>query len=549
LKNKFCTGIAVSVFLLTGAALGDAGTLDALPQWTAPHWVIHVEDISQVFLRFGNSFLADNLLDAAPNRESLLEWAKNFPIESFSLVKGVMIDDEDTFQGAIRFTPDKREILSRLSDLSEEEDLEEALKGIFFDLFGVPPALRDGFSLMGDLPEEEKNLYEIDIKIDFPELSGWSPTIFVSPPQGEDGQTLLFGSSPEDVKKAQIVLENENERMTIKRRRPDHKNFAQLNDDDEGAMTKDLADGLPFEPRTGVSMELSFGLREKGIDFSLRHNLFGVVFGNADAKRPESAFSPAEPGLKFGGGQPWFTGLLSFVLTEDNFLDLLTAISTLSRDEALEFLREQGLDAAILTGAFRSLGVVLGGKSELGGRDIPGGYVFLSGGAEKMSALLPFFQAIFGNQFSHSFEAVTREGWELLYVLNEEYRSETRIPLYIGVKDGVLLMGSLSGDTLEEDPEIEWTNGENGKKFILRTQMNVEILASLLGSLGSLGSFFSSQPSEASELLTGLIETLGLEDLSSIHSGLFRGLAAIQEIKGIVLDMSDWESLNLSILT
>jgi hypothetical protein len=335
--------------------------------------------------------------------------------------------------------------------------------------------------------------------------------------------------------------------MAVARRDPDHKNFAQLNDDAEGAMTRDLFDGLPFEPGAGASMELSLGLRENSIGFSLRHNLFDVAFGGADAKRqrPEPAFSSAEPGLKFGGGRPWFTGLLSFLLTEDNFLDLMTFVSSTSREEAQASLQEQGFDAETLTGAFRAFGAVLGGKSELGGRDMPGGYLFLSGDAEKMKALLPFFRVIFESQFSDSFEAVTREGWELLYASNEEYRDETGIPLCIGVKDGVLLMGSLSEGTLEDDPKIEWTSGggKSDEKSIVRAQANIELLASLLGT------FFSSQPSETAALLNDLIETLDLEDLLSIRPGLFRALAALQEIKGITLDMGDWESLDLSVLT
>jgi hypothetical protein len=310
-------------------------------------------------------------------------------------------------------------------------------------------------------------------------------------------------------------------------------------------MTEDLADGLPFEPGAGASMEFSFGLREKSIDFSFRHNLFDVAFGGADANRqkPEPAFSPAEPGLKFGGGQPWFTGLLSFLLTEDNFLDLMAAISGESREDTQAFLQEHGFDAETLTGAFRAFGVVLGGKSELGGREMPGGYLFLSGGAEKMKALLPFFHAIFESQFSNSFEAVTREGWELFYALNEEYRDETGIPLHIGVKDGVLLVGSLSGGTLDDDPKIEWTSGKSNEKSILSAQMNMELLASLLSS------FFSSQPPETAELLNDLIETLDLEDLLSIRPGLFSALVTLQEIKKITLDMNDWESLDLSIST
>jgi hypothetical protein len=127
--------------------------------------------------------------------------------------------------------------------------------------------------------------------------------------------------------------------------------------------------------------------------------------------------------------------------------------------------------------------------------------------------------------------------------LNEEYRNETGIPLYIGVKDGVLLMGSLNEGALEVNPEIEWVGGESNGKSILRAQVNIELLASLLGSL------FSSQPSETAELLNDLIEALDLEDLLSIRPGLFRALATLQEIKGLTLDMGDWESLDMSVLT
>jgi hypothetical protein len=188
-------------------------------------------------------------------------------------------------------------------------------------------------------------------------------------------------------------------------------------------MTKDIFSGLSFKPEEGASMELSLGLPEAGIDFALRHNLFDVALGDRD--KPESAFSPADPGLNFGGGRPWFVGLLSFLLTEEDVLDLLmTAMSTENwdreqREQARDALKEKtGIDAELVK-AFRSLGLVLGGRSKLLDHDMPGGYVFLSGSAEKMKLLIPLLRTFFESSLSHSFEAVPRKGWELFYALNE----------------------------------------------------------------------------------------------------------------------------------
>jgi hypothetical protein len=197
-------------------------------------------------------------------------------------------------------------------------------------------------------------------------------------------------------------------------------------------------------------------------------------------------------------------------------------------------------DMNALTEAFRSLGVVLGGRSKFLDHDMPGGYVFLSGSAEKMKLMIPLLRALLESGLSHSFEAVTRKGWELFYALNEEYRASA-IPLYIGMKDGVLLMGSLDEEALEETSEFVWGAVGDGKP-IFRAAADMEIMYTLFAS------FIPSRPFSA---LEGVIREMDLEDMLNARafSGMIQAFTHMQEIKNITLDMNGWDSFDVSIFT
>ncbi|MDR1622942.1 MAG: hypothetical protein LBS00_11260 [Synergistaceae bacterium] len=571
MKNSI--GFKARVFLLGAAlafvtlfpAVSAAGTLDALPKWDDPHMIVHLEDVSEAMGRLGSSFFFDHFLDESARerakdsqdtpfplrfaREGCLEWLKNFPVESFSLVKGLMLENEDTFQGAIRFASDKQEILDKLSAGVDGDDAEERekLQADVLDLFGFPPdpnlrLLAFGSSFADSSTSvADKNLYEISLNFDdkyfFAEDAAFF-SFYASVEKDGDENILLIGSEPGEVEKAREAVKDEGSRMKITRRGPaGYKNFAQINDTSDGSMTRDILDGLSFEPKAPAFLEFSFGFPEEEIiGAAIRHNLLDVFLGGAG--KPSSAWSPDEPGLRFGGGFPWLAGLLSVVMTGDDALGLLATLGGGNKEQAREFLGEQNIDVETLTKAFRSFGFVLGGKSSLLGQEMPGGYAFVSGGAGAMKALLPLIRAFFENVFD--FEEAPREGWDVFYALNENLREQLAMPLFAGLKDGTLLLGCLTPETLEENPEIEWPDGSGEDVF--RARLNMQSLSLLPIEL--------STPWLPARL-TGMLENLGIEDMlnAQTYSAFLKTLLCAQEIWEITLGMSDWGSLDLTAVT
>ena len=207
--KKFYGAVAALLICAAMALPAAGGTLNALPAWDAPHMLVHVEDISQTLSRLGNSFLFELLLDESVGeqvknyspdmrgilrfaREGFLDWVKNFPVESFSLVNGVMLEDKDTFQGAVRFSPGKQEILARISMIADEEDAEEKLKEALLDLLGVSSGQRIFFD-GSDVSIEGANLYEVDMAYTgcpFPGVFTSFPTFYTS--VGKDGDENIL---------------------------------------------------------------------------------------------------------------------------------------------------------------------------------------------------------------------------------------------------------------------------------------------------------------------------------------------------------------------
>ena len=561
----------LAAFLICAAIVlpAAAGTLDALSYRSAPHLIVHMEDVSKTLSRLGDSFMFEMLLDenpmidnyyeqageASPDAKKLvqaaqggfIEWVKNFPVESFSIVRGLMDEDEDTFHGAVHFSPQKQEVLSRISALdADEDDAEGKLKEAVLDLFGVPSEpkqVRSVFFSGTEVSVEETNLYEISIRSEypFPGAYGEYPVFYASVEKDGDESILLIGSEPEEVEKARKALKNESGRLKIRRLGPaGHVNFVQANDSDKGVMMEDLLSGLVFKSHAPVFMELSFGLQDKErIEIALRHNLFDVFFGKA--VKPQKAISKDEPGLKFGGGHPWLAALFSIVPTEGSVLGLLSLfIGGTDGEIVREFLKEQNISIDTLTKAFRSLGLVLGGDSSLLGQNIPGGYVFISGGAdgaESIKTFLPFYREFLNS--GYLFEETSREGWDMFYTLKENFNEQfSGIPLFAGMKGGALLLGSLNSGVLDEKPEFAWP-AEDG---ILHARLDVKRLSSLPAALSA---------SWSSDELADAIEGFDLEDLlnANSYSALLRSLAFSQEIREITLDVSDWGSLDLTFIT
>lgn len=525
-------------------------TLAALPGWTTPHLIVHLGEASTLASRLGYSWLLDYALDIRPERKGALEWLRSFPLESLSVVRGLTGDDADTFHGAVRFTEDKADILARLEALSppaENAGYEAVteLRTLFYQLSGIPRALvgDEGMVIISDFAEERRNLYSLFI---ISNLFGRTVTmdgVFASVADADGEKLLLIGSSPDAVERARTALRDETARLEIVRRDPGKASFLQIVDDASGSGAREMADGMywDFEPKAPVGLELSLGLPGSGIDLSLWHTFSKIVWG--DSFRPRGGWRAEDAGFAFGGGYPWLAGALSPVLTEKNFLDLLTASARGDDDQVREVLKLTGVDSAILPEVFRSIGLVLGGNAAMHGEWVPGGYVFVSDHAEKMRTLVPVIKLVLDSKLSHSFQAVDREGWDLYYALNDEYRERTAgMPWCVGIKDGVFLMGLLEESDLEVAPEIDWPEDGMGEAVLLGGNLDFPRL------VAQCREFLEAMPLWRAYEAASAVD---LEELFTprVWAGALRFFAATQEIEQVTLVMPDPDRLNLTIRT
>ncbi len=545
MKRSVVAALCLIVLLSTSSV--SASTLDALPAWKNPHMVVHAENLSWTMARLGKSFLLDALLDVRREREPLLQWLGAFPAESVSLVRGLLLDDEDTFQGAVRFVPSARKALLDLDDAAatarRSEDASESLSRVFFDLLNVPEPLRETcVTIRPSGPGDGGKTYELDIGFGFSDAKE-KVTVHVS--LGMDGNepVLLIGSDGEHVERARAALSGRGTRLKVVRRDTRHGSFVQLNDDADGRLIRDILDGLSIETRTPVFAELSLGLSEREIGAALRHNVFEALVGSAALPAP--ALSPAGPGLK-SGGAPWFSGLVSLALSPENILDLAAFVSDSDREETRLLLQEQGLDPSDLAAVLRSFGVVLGGRSTLRGVPMPGGYAFLSGTAETMRVLSPRIRAFVESSLGDLFDISDRPGWDLFCTVNAEKGDEPVAPMVLGVKDGTLLMGSLAPEALDEaampEPGRPKGSDKEGKRSLLRVALDVERGCDL---------FIPFLSAASPEALKDLFEALDADDLpdSGALSGLLRALGALQELRSVTLSATGWDGADLTVRT
>jgi hypothetical protein len=206
-----------------------------------------------------------------------------------------------------------------------------------------------------------------------------------------------------------------------------------------------------------------------------------------------------------------------------------------------------------LVNAFRSAGFALGGESRLRWNDdlgepqeqaVPGGYVFASGDADSMRALLPLFRTFAEGR---GFEETQREGWDAFYLAPDELanHADYYMPFFTGMKDGVFLIGCLSPETLDEKPQIAWpdfaADGGNDSR-VFGSVLDVRALSAMLGGHTKN---FNLKP------LASFIEEQGYDVLltARTYSMLLRALIGVSEAKEISLGMSGWDSVDLTVRT
>ncbi len=542
--KKNCWGLLASVVMgLCLVLVGLGGSASAgpapLPVWEAPRMVGHLEDVGETLRRLADSFFMGSMTEGVPNRDAVLGWLQELPLESVTWVRGLLEEteaffqgDERYFQGVVRFGDDPavRELLQKLAGGAEADE------AMAYALLKVPDdeAVREVVEL--SLSNAGEGIYDVEI-----ETHGWLYDLVgdwsfqASVVRDGDGFVLLFGGSGEDLARARAALGDDKERLKIARR-SEHGNFVQLIDDPDGTLAKEIFDGLGFEPQWPGFLELSLGVEAGRIALALRHNLYEAAFGGA--AKPGTAASLKDPGLKFGGGVPWLIGIGSVLLEREPLLGLLAFLSGEEAEEIVEALSSLGVSVETLMGAFRTFGLVLGGDAALFGKPVPGlgGYVFASGEAEKMKALVSLIKG-WVSETLDALAETEREGWDAFYTLNPELQVDGAFPFpfFIGVKDGVLMAGVLGEGTLETAPKLGLP--DDGVNRVLCVGADFSALTS------GLTAFLASP---ALEDLPRLAEQLDF-DLQSLLSFGSRLLSSLQGVGGVRFSMEDWGTMDLEV--
>lgn len=392
--------LSVTAIALAGepsVTSSDAATLSALVSRDAPNAVFHIGEARRIFSRLGESFFLDAVLGGRAKGKHVIARLKNLPIESFSLAKGMMLEDQGMFHGAVRFSEGQQKVFSELQTMTEFEDL-SVLTRKFASLMGLSESSFSRESeLMFTVLQGRANLYYLLIGI--PMIS---TELYVSIGDSGKEKFLLFASNEELIEKTKNAFEKGQDRMKISRR-ADGVNFVQLNDTSDGKMTKDTLEGLIAEAKAPAFFELSAALDEEKINIQLCQNIFDVFFGSK--KNTEWKFSAGDPGLQFGGGSPFFSAVINTFLSNDEVFELLGWMTGAKKEDINQFLTDHKIDVSAFSSALRSAGAVIGTK-DFAACTLPGGYAFISGNPESWRAIIPFVKPLLGLDSGAPFEIV-----------------------------------------------------------------------------------------------------------------------------------------------
>jgi|GEM_PF-5704473 Mannan-binding protein. len=541
------TFVATETSTLLPAPAATRKTLAALPAWTSPHAIVHFGKAEDIAERIADSWLLDCSLDIHADRKLILELLQRFPAESFSFVTG-LIDDDDVFQGALRFPADSQDALAAIEallppdkDASEEENAAIG-KGIFENFSQLTNNMFTrrydrNMGLSVGFVDDRQNLFEIYIVLEVFDDTHVTPKIYASVAEYDGERMLVIGSEPEEVERAINALEDESARLAATPRDMVKPNFIKLVDDKEGSLADEIAGNVNASRRAPAAVEFSFDLSAHAVDVSVFHNIPEILFGNIAL--PVGGWRADDAGFGFGGRTAWLAGAFSPVATDRNITDFLRAVAGDDAGKARGMLQSSGVDGIGLIKSIRSLGIVCGGWASMRERTVPGGYVFASGDADKLGKFAPLFKAVIGDSLEDSFEEKAKDGWDFFFSPNDEFaESMFDIPLFIGMKDGVLLGGILDEDSLENVPAIDWeSTGSDGG--LLRACMNLPDLAS------EWEKFFKETPRRfVYHSIAGRLGVHGFFEANFLANA-FKIFAAAQEVKTAQLDIPDWNHATL----
>lgn len=529
--------LAILAAVFAGVPVVWAGTLDALLAEPGTRGVIHLEGIDEGAKRLAASFALKSMENDGLISHSLRDWLMSTPLSSISLAL-----DSRGGHGAVAFSPESERARKLLAVLERGEIPEGNLLA---DLLGVTMTedLEEDLVLIIRRVHDDEKLYEIDIKsfgVVYDNLGDFFAYGYVV--KYGDDFILLVGADPEYIEKAREALENPGKRLAVKRSGKGG-SFIQLMDNSDGVLFEEIGDCLDIYdmpvPKVPLFMELSADFLSEKMVFSLKHNLFSVLFG--DAEKPKSSFSMADDGLKLGGGDPFFAGLGGFALDPDQVLRgimVLMDAEDSDEEEAKGELKSMGIDLDRIVGAFRSAGMVLGGRGLVGEASAPGAYGFVSGVPGGMKALIPLVKMAVGTL--PVFEESSREGWDFFYKPSEELYEELPLPLFIGMKDGVLAFGSIDERALDTAPKFEWGNPPMAE-FIGRGRFDMRTFSHLLAKTLSPRSLSDLKQNDLD-----LEEELDLDEDDVLAAGT--ALKILQEV-GAIEFTGGWDELVVTVET
>ena len=472
LMRNTMSALSLVVIILCSAVVARAEYLDAIAEMEAPYFVFHLQDVGSTARRLSESELSGMFLSAVDEGDGIAQLLGGLPLSYISLA-----GNPEGVHGGVAFLEGADRSLEILDLMVEEEEVDGEQ---IAELFGLPDdeSLRDNFAFSAEMVDDGLYMIETDTGGILYELLGdWE--FFASAEVGADGTMLLVGSSPEQVDAARRAFAY-GDALEFERR-TEGGSFLLVADDEDGIISETLAEEFDaqFEPNAPFSFELSLELPGDGIELSLRHNLLEVLTGDAGGLDvPELDAS----GLKYGGGAPFFSAIGALPLTGEMAFEILKVLVDADDDdeeELIEGLKSEGIDLDKLASAVRFFGAVIGGHGAIGSEYAPGGYAFVSGDPKSMKALAPLFEKLIG--LSPVLEQVKRKGWDLFFTPNEYYQEENPMPVFAGLRKGVLMAGVIDDEELETDPDIAWGEVcDSGPGTLFLAKLDMEYLWSTL---------------------------------------------------------------------
>ncbi len=545
MKRRLCSAVLTLFALALFASHVGAATLDVVPAYpdTAEVLVLHLDNPDSLLARIENSYFFRNMATLAPELALASEVMKNASVTDIT-VAAKFEGDAQAVSGAVQFKEDKQGILDKLAAGGTIDAAEiDALLGFPTD-GGVTLKHQDG------------TVYAIE--------GGMLPPLVVSP----EGGMLLFGATRDDLDQARSALADGTKRLTVQRALP-QKSYFYFRD------SGTVADEIVKESRGSLRasgeklfFEAALDPADDGYHLSVFTNAARVFSENqekpASTGTRQAAPSADKPWLAaasvlsnmanavsgadgqkatpltkderllMGSGTPWFSLVGRTMLQKSTLQAIRDAVAAGDEDmrdivQALDVAKSYGIDDDAIVSILKSVGMVLGGFTSVGGNPLQGGYIHVSGEKKDIDLLAPIIEkATTASGFP--FQSVAEPGWTVLYTLNEP------VGCVVGIKDNTAVLGLLNPDA----------------------PRSVPTLASRMANLyekEDLLMFLNLDGKEFRKMVIGLLDPDGIwgamvaGEMGSDMPALVEGLKCLAELDALEIRATSMDRLDLSLYT